>query len=48
MRYENPEILSIIVLIIYPQDRFEIYGGGGVTVKNAAGVNDDIERAINL
>ena len=27
MKYENPEILSIIVLIVFPQERSEIYVG---------------------
>ena len=47
MKYENPEILSIIVLIVFPQERSEIYVGGSPS-RTQCGVNDDIERAIDL
>ena len=46
MRYENPEILSIIVPIVFPQERSKNLGGS--PSKARRGANDDVERAINL
>ena len=46
MRYENPEILSIIVLIVFPQEPSEICEGS--PSRTQRGVNDDVEGAINL
>ena len=47
MRYENPEILSVIVPIVFPQS-WAIENLGGSPSKTQRGVNDDVERAINL
>ena len=46
MRYENPEILSIIVPIVFPQGAIENLGGS--PSKTWRGANDDVERAINF
>ena len=45
MKYENPEILSIIVPIVFLQERSKICGGSPSRTRR--GVNDDAERAIN-
>ena len=46
MRYENSEILSVIVLIVFPQEPSEICGG--LLTRTQRGVNDDVEGAMNL
>ena len=44
IRYENPEILNVIVPIVFPQERSKICGGS--PSKTQCGVNDDVERAM--
>ena len=46
MRYENPEILSVIVLILFPQELSEICGDS--PSRKQRSVNDEVEGAINL